>query len=590
MHKAHDTGHNSAPMAPHSDPYAEALQFARGSKFQDAAAAIDRFLAQSPSSADGLTLAASIRLALGQAAEALVASDAAIAIMPGLPRAHAARADALQALKRFEDAVASYDRAIALKPDQVSALTNRGNTLAELDRSEEALASYSLALAMAPDAPQIHSNRARVLNELQRFDEAIESADRAISLNPNYANAWMHRGKAFYGLLRFPEALECFFAAARIDGRSGEVLTNLGMGLAAVGRYAESLTALDLAVALSSAPSPARFQRARVRLMLGEFGSGWDDYEARWDDRVFVATGSGCVTEEGRRHMSPPAAADDIAGARLLLLSEQGVGEEIMFASMLPDVLGLAASATLVCDPRLTSLFAESFPALTVMGRDAARTLRLGDFDRITPMGSLCRAMRRNAAAFPGAPYLAPRRDLVARWGERLGPANGRMRVGISWRGGTQKTGGAARSMSLAQLKPLLDVDGCDFVSLQYGDPRDEIAAANRELGQAIKVFPAVEIDDFEELAALTMALDHVVTIQTALVHLCGAVGQKAIVMVPKRPEWRYMASGPSMPWYGSVQIIRQTQQEDWNGVIAQTAEALAERRRAAISQTIDRS
>jgi hypothetical protein len=156
----------------------------------------------------------------------------------------------------------------------------------------------------------------------------------------------------------------------------------------------------------------------------------------------------------------------------------------------------------------------------------------------------------------------------VARWAERLGPADGRRRVGVSWRGGIDRTGRGARSMDLAQLRPLFDLPGCEFVSLQYGDVAGEVAAANAGLVSPIRVFPAADIDDFDDLAGLVRNLDLVVSVQTALVHLTGALGAPGLVMVPAMAEWRYGAHGATMPWYGSLRLFRQGEDADWAPVV----------------------
>jgi ADP-heptose:LPS heptosyltransferase len=195
--------------------------------------------------------------------------------------------------------------------------------------------------------------------------------------------------------------------------------------------------------------------------------------------------------------------------------------------------------------------------------------------EALLAMGSLGSAFRRDVGAFPGAPYLRPGAEVRQRWAERLGPKTRRLRIGISWRGGVAATRTHARSLSLQQLAPVLDLADCEFVNLQYGEVADEVAAFNAGRQNPIRVFPRAEIDDFEELAGLVANLDLVVSVQTTLVHLCGAIGQTCLTLVPHTPEWRYGAQGSTMPWYRSVRLFRQPQHGAWGPAIAEAAAAL---------------
>jgi ADP-heptose:LPS heptosyltransferase len=152
------------------------------------------------------------------------------------------------------------------------------------------------------------------------------------------------------------------------------------------------------------------------------------------------------------------------------------------------------------------------------------------------------------------------------------------LRIGVSWRGGTPSTERATRSLALTDFAPLLDLPGCEVVSLQYGDAADEVAAVNGGLKAPVRIFPVAEIDDFEELSGLISNLDMVVSVQTSVVHLTGALGKEALVMVPYNPIWRYGATGPSMPWYGSVRLFRQPRPQAWEPVIAEVVETVSTR------------
>jgi hypothetical protein len=304
-----------------------------------------------------------------------------------------------------------------------------------------------------------------------------------------------------------------------------------------------------------------------LRLARREF-AGWDDYEGRLAVDRFKEESRGQISAELFSELTVAPTPEALAGRRVLLIGEQGIGDQVMFASMLPDLLRTAASVTLVCEPRLVRLFRASFPGATVLSPHGAE-VDADTIDLVVAMGSLGAAFRREAGAFPATPYLAPRPEVVAGWAERLGPRRGR-RIGLSWRGGAPVTRRSTRSLPLAALAPILALPGCEFVSLQYGEVAEELAGFPQ-----VRAFPRQQIDDFEDLAGLVANLDAVVSVQTALVHLCGAVGATCLTLVPRHAEWRYMIEGETMPWYGSVRLLRQEEPGAWGPVIARAAAAL---------------
>lgn len=479
-------------------------------------------------------------------------------------------------LERLEAAVESYDRSLALRPDHAATEVNRANVLKRLERPAEAVAGYDRAIALDPGLAPAHSNRARALIDLERYDEAIGSARAALALQPAYANAWMHLGTALHRLGDFAPALEAYQRAETLGCDPYEAQFNLGTTLASLGRFDEAARRFEAALSIDPAAATARHSLSLIRLAQGDFARGWAGYAQRW-----------AVKPTGRRswgfddaltaHLALAPSAADLAGRKVAVLAEQGVGDEIMFASALPDLAAAAAQVTLVCDPRLVGLFASSFPGVEVVGTDASGSLRVSQFDVALPMGGLAGAYRNAESQFPGTPYLRPRDAVAQAWHARLGPKGRRLRIGVSWRGGAPTTRATERSMPLEALAPLLSLADCEFVSLQYGDVRAEVAAANAALGSTIRLFDQAEIDDFEELAGLLQGLDLVVSVQTSVIHLSGALGRPCLTMIPRTPEWRYMIARDAMPWYGSVRLFRQTGDGGWPPVIDRIVAAVAE-------------
>jgi tetratricopeptide (TPR) repeat protein len=473
-----------------------------------------------------------------------------------------------------EGAVQAFEHVLELEPDRLDALVPLSAALYLLGRYEAAEARCRQVLAQQPDHYAAVRNLAVILHHHGRYAEALEMADAVLANSPRHPQAVFARGNALYSLFRLEEAAAAFEIAAELDETRYEALTKLGLIYAALLRFEPALAALDRAIALRPDLPLGYYRRSIIRLLLRDFPGGWSDYEHRWKSGVFLHGASGAVTAELVPRLATPKGPEDLAGRRVLIVAEQGIGDEVMFASIVPDVVRTAA-VTLVCEPRLVRLFSASFPEVTVL---PAGAVLANAFDLILAMGSLGRLYRNRLEDFPGTPYLRPREAVRQRWAERLGPRDGALRVGISWRGGTPGTRGHSRSVTLDQLRPLLDLAGCEFVNLQYGDVAGEIDSFNRGRESPIRLFPRADIDDFEELAGLVGELDLVVSVQTALVHLCGAIGQTCLTLIPPNPEWRYAADGASIPWYRSVRLFRQAQVGDWGPVIGQITDEVRRR------------
>jgi tetratricopeptide (TPR) repeat protein len=525
--------------------YETALALARAGRLAEAADQLQTILSADGDHADGWSLLAAVRQRLGQP----------------------------------EAALACHREVTRLRPDDPGAHLAYGAALAGLGHTAEALAAFDAVAAVAPDNAFAHNNRANMLNKLDRPDEALAAADRALALRPELIHAWRHRGQALGGLgdaegaaAAYREALARTGAAEQYD-----VLCDLGGALATTGRYDEALAMLDRAVALRPDAAAARFRRSELRLVTGDLPGGWEDYETRWRLPDVLRMNREMTPELlGRLTLSPRA--EELAGRRVLVVGEQGVGDVIMFASLLPDLAAIAAQVTCVVDPRLVRLFARSLPGVTFAPSGRAGAVDAGAFEKVVALGSLAFAFRRSQSDFPGRPYLKASPQAAEAWRRRLTAAGPGPRVGVSWRGGVKRTRAVARSIDLDAL-PFLGRDDLQFVSLQYGDVADEIAAVNRGLSRPVLAFSPAEIDDFDELAGLIEALDLVVTVQTTVAHLTGALGRPGLVMIPRWPEWRYGLQGDRIAWYGSLRLVRQAAAGDWApvlGAVARELDALA--------------
>jgi tetratricopeptide (TPR) repeat protein len=498
--------------------------------------------------AAGQALMGVVLLRMGRLAEAVPAFERALALDPAPPATHAELGQALARLGRNEEAVASFGRVIERAPRNIPARLQRAALWLDLDKADLALADLDDLLAQKPIGgllATVQNYRCRALGALKRHGEALKAIDAALKIDPNNPQAHFQRGRQLLRLFRPDEAQ----------------------------------TAFEQALAIDPAHDAARYLLSLAQLRRGDFAQGWKNYERRWKTDWFHGQSGQMITKALIPRLHLDNAPQDLAGKSVLVVSEQGIGDQIMFASIIPDLAVTAAKVTFVCEPRLTGLLKSSFP--TVDSTPPHAGLRVADFDRITPLASLGYTFRKTADAFPGRPYLTPRLDVVSAWREHLGPRQAPMRIGISWRGGTDNTALTSRSLSLEQLRPLLERDDCEFVSLQYGDVEAELTAFNATLRRPIRAFPKAETEDFEQLAGLVLALDLVVSVQTAIIHLGGALGAPCLVMIPFVAEWRYGAEGETMPWYGSVKLLRQTKAGDWSSVIEAVGAQLDARAKA---------
>lgn len=466
---------------------------------------------------------------------------------------------------------ASFRAALRAKPDSVSALSNLGLLLKEAGQFDEALAHLRRACELAPDAESPLRNLMLTLIDSNRATEALAVGERAVALNPDRYEAQLFLGIAHNRLHDPKRALDCYDAAVQLRPDQAEAHRNRGKALQALGRVEEAIASYGRALDLQPDYSTARLDRALARLLKGDYGGGWEDYEARRSSEDFPR----------RTAIFPEWDGTSLEGRSVLVYCEQGIGDEIMFASCLPALMRSARECIIECEPRLARLFQRSFPGATVYPAVADRVLpddisdRAVDFE--IPIGSLPRIFLPEPAAFPRhSGYLRADSARVEHWRQRLGESGQGLRIGISWTGGVEKTRRSLRSIALERWLPILRVPGVSFVSLQYTpDAGTAIQALGTERGIAIQHWQQA-INDFDETAALVSALDLVISVCTAVVHLGGALGQRVWVMTPYAPEWRYGMAGEGMPWYPSVKVIRQPSAGDWDTVISSVAAELS--------------
>ena len=417
-------------------------------------------------------------------------------------------------------------------------------------------------------------------NSFSRTQTAESSTDQAassagpVAQSPGEstrsgAGSAYNSGNAFMRDDRLDEAIEQYRMAVKESPSFAQAYCNLGIALCHAGHPKDSVKVLEKALTLSPGMAIARFNRGLARLTAGDFERGFDDYECRW-----------CLRGQDNRPRSvldvaPVWSGESLTDRSILVYPEQGVGDEIMFASCLPDLISQAGRVVIGCDRRLVGLFQQSFPDAEVVPVEKIahpEGLRsCGHIDFVSACGSLPRWLRRTESDFPVAEsFLKVDAEQRSLWRDRLNARNLNrlLTVGISWRGGKNSEEQARRSLSLKQLLPVLTVPGVQFVNLQYGDTQQELVELKDRHGIEILSFqeinPLLELDHF---AALIANLDLVLSIDNSTVHLAGAIGAPVMAMVCgyATSSWRWLKDRDDSLWYRSVRVDWKRHRDDWS-------------------------
>lgn len=535
----------------------------RFGRLSEALDSYDAGIALQPDIPDSHCLRGNLLFRMHRFDDALAAYDRALSLAPGFPEAHLNRGLLLAHLGRFDEALASYARAIDSKPDYLGAYINRGQLLKEMQRYDEALACYARALEIDPNAADVHNNRGILLAELRQYDAALASYQRAIALKPGHADAHVNLGILFAELDRVDEALASYDRALAIRPDQARVLNNKAILLKEMKRNGEAMRCIEQAIRIQPDFADAHYIRAELLLLAGDYFDGWTQFEWRWQSRYRSTLPT--------RTTAPLWTGQPLAGKTLLIEPEVGFGDQIMFAryAQLAEIEG--ARVWLQTSPNLFALFTTLGETITLIDEDAV----LPPIDYRCPIMSLPRALKTTADNIPARiPYLSVPPARLATWRERLGNATA-PRVGLAWSGAADRyldrNPRTGRSMPLACLAGLLQLPW-EFHVLQK-----EIPASDAEM---LAAFPklishADALEDFADTAALIDAMDLVISVDTAVAHLAGALGKPLWVMLPWATDYRWLESGEQTPWYPTARLFRQQRAGDWDSVVESLGQAL---------------
>jgi tetratricopeptide (TPR) repeat protein len=547
----------------------EALALHRQGRLRDAEKIYTRVLKTVPDQFDALNLLGTIKAQSGRLGEAHRLISSAVKVNPRAPQAWANLGQVLQGLKRDQDALECFDKALALAPGDVAILHNRANALLSLGRPAEALAAFQEVLARVPQHPEARLNSGIAQAALGFSEQAVAEFDHALTLVPGHPVAHFNRGIALYDLGRYADAVAAHDNALAAAPDHAGALLNRGRALAALNRLDDAIASYGKARALRKDDADSHFMESLALLTLGDYRRGFEKYEWRWRR-------SGMPEQKSR---SRPLWLGDYPLARktVLIHAEQGFGDTIQFARYVPLLAAAGANVVLEVQPELTALMARLDGAISVIARGEAPPQQ---FDVHCPLGSLPLAFKTEPATVPAnIPYLAADDEHLRKWSARLG-ALPRPRIAIAWAGNPSHLNDRNRSIAFAQLAALFTPplagegrEGARFISIQR-----EIRSEDTALlaGEARVTHVGAELENFSDTAAAIALADLVISVDTAVAHLAGAMGRPLWMLVPFAPDWRWTLDGETSPWYPTARLFRQTTLGDWDSVIARVGAELA--------------
>lgn len=494
--------------------------------------------------------------------EALLAYRRASSLDPSDAEAAEKAAKLLWEQGRLEEAAAAYRDVLDRHPEHYDASNDLGGVLAELGRAEEAVASFRKAVALRPEAPAALNNLALALQSLKRFDEAAALIERAIALSPGLAALYGTRGNLFKAQNRFEAALADYDRAIALDPTYVEAHSNRGNCLDDLARPEEALASYRRALALQPERADAHWNLAVNRLRAGDLPAGFVEAEWLWKTASM---------RPRLRAFDKPCwlGTEAIEGKVLLLHNEQGFGDAIQFCRYVPMLAARGATVWLEVAAPLTRLLA----GLAGVNSVVAKGEPLPDFDFHCQLSSLPLAFDTTLATIPSSvPYLsAPpgARD----WSPWLG-ARTRPRIGLVWSGNPGHRNDHNRSIALETLLPLLDLDA-QFVSLQKDAREDDLRVLR---SRADMLDAAAGLASFADTAALIGALDLVISVDTSVAHLAGALGKPVFILLPHVADWRWLTERADSPWYPTARLFRQDATRRWEPVVAEARAALQRR------------
>jgi tetratricopeptide (TPR) repeat protein len=534
--------------------FQKGLAYHQNGYFNDALKAYYQILEINPKHFDALQLTATIFLQCKKYSEALNFFKSALKIKSNHVPALINFGNLQFELEHYDEALKAYDKAIRLEPGNPGAYNNRGNVLKDLNRLDEALKNYNVAIQLKPNYAEAYNNRGALLNQLKRFDEAIISLNEAIKLKPNNPEAFYNLANAKKDPTSFDEALQNYNEAIKLKPNYAEAFNNRGSLLNDHKHFDEALQNYNEAIKLKPNYAEAIANKAYLKLLLGEFDEGWQLHEFR-------------KNKKDRKKHYPKFPAPlwlgqvSIEDKIILVHSEQGLGDTLQFYRYLTILQTLNPKEIIFhIEKPLISILSGLNENITILNKNK----NIPYFDYYCPLMSLPLAFKTSIDTIPNdVPYLLVDNIKSKQWQDRLGHKK-KARVGIVWSGSTHHENDHNRSLTLTQISLLFELP-FEFHCLQK-----EIREVDIETLNDIKVINQHQesLHDFSDTAALISQMDLIISVDTAVAHLAGALGKKVWILLPFKPDFRWLLVRDDSPWYPTARIFRQPEINDWETVI----------------------
>ena len=538
----------------------EAMAFYKTGQIDETERICQEILHSDPDSVDALHLLGVVAYQVGKYDVAVDLIAQAIEIDSGQAIFFNSLGLGLKEQLRLEEAVEAYHRALEINPDYSEACNNLGTVFYQQSRFLEAVEAYQRSVRINPRYCEAYNNLGLLFQEQENFDQAIEAYRCALEINPDYSEACNNLGTVLQRQEDFDQAIVLYRHAVTINPKYCEAYNNLGLLFQEQGRLKEGIEAYKCALKIHPQFANAHSNLAKTLFLQGDFRNAWKEYEWRWECR-------GISFSLNKRHFPQPLwDGSNLSRRTILVWAEQGIGDEIMFSSMLPNLLKMNPNVIVECDKRLVPLFQRSFLNVQFVPREDPTNPKLLDttiIDYQIPMGSLGQWLRVDEDAFlpKQESYLQAcpnkTRQMQKKYREL---ADDKLLVGISWKStGIDKKRAHTKNVPLKYWIPILSRQDCYFISLQYGDIREDIEEHTSAFGSPIYIDEEIDsLENLDDFAAQVSALDLIISTSNATVHVAGGLGKRVWVLLSSRPDWRWMLDRDDSPWYQTVRLFRQ--------------------------------
>jgi tetratricopeptide (TPR) repeat protein len=544
-------------MATISEALAIAIAHHQAGRLQVAEQICRQILAAEPNQPDAWHLLGLVAHETGRHEVAVECLGHAVRLAGDRAAFHSSLGAAYRALDRIPEAIACYRRAVELNPDALAAHNSLGNMLNDQGKLDEAIACYRRALELNPDFAVVHNNLGNALKRQGKLDEAVACYRRALELKPDFAEVHNNLANVLKRQGKLDEAVACYRWVLKLKPDFAEVYNNLGTALKDQGKLDEAAACWRRALELKPDYAEAHHNQSLLLLLTGDFQRGWAEYAWRWKTKPW------CDFAEPLWDGWP------LEGRTILLHAEQGAGDAIQFVRYAALVKERGGTVVVECPKPLMSLLASCAGVDRLVGQGD----EMPPCDVRVPLSGLPGIFHTTLGSIPAAiPYLFADPGLIGRWRAELDAVAG-FKIGVFWQGTRRDP---ARIVPLSCFEPLAALPGVRLFSLQKGEGAEQLQGV-------AGCFPIMDLGsrlhDFMDTAAVLSALDLVITCDTAVAHLAGALDAAVWVAIPFAPDWRWLLDRDDSPWYPTMRLFRQKTSGDWAGVFERIKTALAARR-----------